>query len=277
MNAEQALPPSFRRARRKLAAAGVTLFVTVAALAGVNRMALAGSTSLAKSPVEFHQEPLPPAQPDAASINAIESFEGNPLAYWERIPSSAGDPYTPYWQLVMNGSPYQKYHSPSRAMYFGSQMGDIGGPCPPYCSIRVGSLTYKGAPVSLVTTDTKAYLSFWSWEKTEMSIPGTECAGGITCAFDSRQVWISGTVDAFWKLKWNTQTNPTSEGNWHQVTVDISEYIGQSIRMRFVFHTIDDRNNDAPQPPHGWYVDDVRLFSFTPKAYVYMPILLKNR
>ena len=213
--------------------------------------------------------------PSASEVFS-ENFEGAPLTVWELTPPMTGGPKEPYWHLVTTGTAWLKYHSPSGAMYFGSPEGQIGGECPTDCGIYSGSLTYKGDPLYVPATDTLAFLSFWSWENTEISIPdNVECYLRVTCTFDSRQVWVSGTVTTTWELMWDSRKDPTVENVWHNKTIDIRKYQDQGIRVRFTFDTVDGRNNDTSKPG-GWYIDDIRLFTFTPSATIYLPIVFKN-
>ena len=93
-------------------------------------------------------------------------------------------------------------------------------------------------------------------------------------------VFISGTspIHNNWQPVWNTQKDFTIENQWHGVAIDLATYKGESIRVMFKFDTVDARNNDAGGvKPAGWFIDDVRFFSFTPSAKMYLPIVFKNR
>jgi hypothetical protein len=214
-----------------------------------------------------------------------ESFElSNPLAYWNLTGHTNG----PRWNLVANtqqAGPYTHLaYSPIKSMWFGNPAtglyGTAGGDDPPEKDpVYSGTLTYSPT-LSIPATDTLAFMTFWSWEHTEMS----QLSGGFSdicfrqsiCPFDVRQVWISGTNDLTWTLKWSTDRDATVEQVWHQVTINISEYVGESIRMRFAFSTDplgqDGRSNDG----RGWYIDDVHFFTFTPSEFVYLPVISRN-
>jgi hypothetical protein len=43
--------------------------------------------------------------------------------------------------------------------------------------------------------------------------------------------------------------------SWQEIEVDLSDYAGQTIRIRFRFDTVDDQYNDF----EGWYVDNIRV------------------
>ena len=125
-------------------------------------------------------------------------------------------------------------------------------------------------------------MTFMSWELTEKSFnwgcaPGD--GGTPYCQTDVRQVWISGTSDSTWKLKWNTQQQPIVEQVWRSVgLIDLGEYKGQSIRIRFGFDTVDGNYNpgDPTRKPAGWYVDNIQLFTFTPTDRIYLPLIRKS-
>ncbi|HEY4688964.1 MAG TPA: hypothetical protein VIK33_06610 [Anaerolineae bacterium] len=205
-----------------------------------------------------------------------DTFNADSLNYWELT----GDPSGPRWQLVADGQPWGNSYYPDYAMWFGDPAtGEFGGEGCDTCPRYSGMLTSKYT-LFIPPGDAFAYMTFWSWERTEMSIPSLDCYQHITCTFDLRQVWISGTnpIHSDWAIKWDTQVNTTVENEWHQVMIDISEYIGEDIRIRFTFDTVDGRNNDGNgQLPAGWYVDHLHFFTFTPSHFVYLPIISKQR
>ena len=268
MNLEQTQTERHRRTWRRLAAVGL---VVAAALVGIGRLALAQPSSSSEVAA-----PLP-AQSSSTRLQTIElgteTFEVAPIN-WELT----GDPDGPRWSRVTTGTLWQKYHSAGSAIWFGDPAtGEFGGVGCDGCPIYSGSATFLFA-VPIPAADAFAYMTFWSWERTEMSIPTLECYQKTTCAFDSRRVLISGTNDTNWVVKWDTQDNPTIENQWHSISIDISEYRGQDIRFRFEFDTVDGRNNDAAGfKPAGWYVDDIRLYTFTPSSFIKLPVILKNK
>ena len=268
MNLEQTQTERHRRTWRRLAAVGL---VVAAALVGIGRLALAQP-----SPSSEVAAPLP-AQSSSTRLQTIElgteNFEVAPIN-WDLT----GDPDGPRRSRVTTGTLWQKYHSAGSAIWFGDPAtGDFGGVGCDGCPIYSGSATFLFA-VPIPATDDFAYMTFWSWERTEMSIPTLDCYQKTTCAFDSRRVLISGTNDTNWVVKWDTRVNPTIENQWHSISIDISEYLGQDIRFRFEFDTVDGRNNDAAGfEPAGWYVDDIRLYTFTPSSFIKLPVILKNK
>jgi hypothetical protein len=274
------------RLRRKLVSVAAAIMVAVVTMAGIGTVALAqpmpssGDSSVAAVP--------PAAHPDMSRVQATEifseSFEGVSVNQWVLTGHAGG----PRWNLITNtqhAGPYLHLaHSTVRAMWFGDPAtglyGTAGGDVPPDKDpVFSGTLTHN-TPIAIPAGDTWAFLTFWSWEYTEMSqlVSGLKeiCFGQPTCQFDVRQVWISGTNDITWTLKWSTDVNGTIELAWHRVAIDVSDYIGESVRVRFAFTTDplgqDGRSNNA----RGWYVDDVTIFTFTPSEFIYLPIIARN-
>lgn len=271
MNLESVDTHSRARIWRRLIATGVILVAALAALAGIGR--------LAQATPEVTQPDVPDACPGKC-FDVVESFEGTPLSVWQLTGHVNG----PRWNFRSITQTYGLAHSSSHSMWFANPAtGEYGGIGCESCPVYSGSLTYVGTPVPLPVGDARAYLSFWSWEYTEMSeLPqgfSDTCLNKPTCPFDVRRVYISGTnpADAHWELLWSTDVNGTAERIWHNVVLDISGYIGQGVRMRFTFSTdpsgTDGWNNDG----RGWYVDDVRLYTFTPFKTVYLPEIYKNK
>ncbi|HET7089517.1 MAG TPA: hypothetical protein VFL17_12785, partial [Anaerolineae bacterium] len=254
------------RALRRLALTSVLFIVATAAAVGVGRLAQ--------------------ARPQATTLATIfsENFEGG-FGAWQSSapPGSLG----PRWNFVGSGSPYPKpAGGPTgpNAIWFGDPAtGQYGGACLPDnpCPRYAGTLTYIGTPILVPSNETYVYMTFMSWELTEKSFywgcaPGD--FGTPYCVNDVRQVWISGTSDSTWRLKWNTYQRPIVEQVWRSIgLIDLSEYKGQSIRIRFGFDTVDGNYNPGPSPskPAGWYVDNIQLFTFTPTDRVYLPLIRK--
>jgi len=249
---------------RRLALTSVVVIVATAAAVGIGRLAQ--------------------ARPQATTFNTIftEDFEGG-FGLWPTSGSTG-----PRWNFVQSGFPFQKPPGSSTgpsAVWFGDPAtGQYGGTCVPAnpCPVFAGTLTYNGPPIPIPSNVSYIYMTFMSWELTEKSFdwgctPGD--GGTPYCQTDVRQVWISGTVDFTWKLKWSTQQQPIEEQVWRSIgVIDLSEYKGQSIRIRFGFDTVDVIYNpgDPTKIPAGWYVDDIRLFTFTPTDRIYLPLIRKS-
>ena len=90
-----------------------------------------------------------------------------------------------------------------------------------------------------------ASLSFWSWYQTRPDV-----------ALDKKRVEISTDDGSTWHspalFEFNA-ANPMS--TWEKINIDLSAFIGQKIRIRFVFDTVDENLSSN----EGWYIDDVRI------------------
>ncbi len=279
------------RSLRKLAWIGLVLAGVMVALAGIGRLAQAEAPS-SQGQASAFAVPLS-AHPNAVPLQAwsvTEDFEGaNVLSFWQLT----GTPNGPRWNLVTNGVGYGKSFSGQQAMWFGDPAtGQYGGNCffqPELnCPRYAGELTYVGPPIAIPSTFSITLMTFQSWELTEKSFPFgcTEADSGTPyCEADVRQVWISSTTDSNWQLKWHTNQGanqaPIIERQWRGASIDLSAYKGKSIRIRFRFDTnesishLNPGSDDAANKPAGWFVDDVRLFAFTPSSFVYLPIVRK--
>jgi len=92
-----------------------------------------------------------------------------------------------------------------------------------------------------LTGATRATLSFKSWYRTEDT--GT--------AWDRKLVYVTTDGAAWTKLM---QISGVDQ-RWTAQSYDLSAYAGQTIRIKFVFDSIDPLANDY----EGWYVDDVAI------------------
>jgi hypothetical protein len=97
--------------------------------------------------------------------------------------------------------------------------------------------TAKMPPIAL-TAGKKAGLSFWLYIDTEES-----------SSFDTLEVVVNG------KVLWS-KTSSTPQMSWHEVTVDLSSYAGQSITIEFKFDTQDSISNDT----EGVFIDSVNVY-----------------
>lgn len=77
-----------------------------------------------------------------------------------------------------------------------------------------------------------------------------------------------------WHNVWHRDCNEgPSQSDWHRENVDISSYVGGTIKIRFTFDTIDGSYNNY----EGWYIDNIRVMKDTDndgwgdydEAYVY--------
>ncbi len=105
-------------------------------------------------------------------------------------------------------------------------------------STNNGTLTYSSINRA---NETSAGISFWSWVETDN--------GNNT---DLRKVTIKSGPN-------ETTHNISGEDDetWVQHFLDVSEFVGSSIDVKFSFDTVDDSNNSF----QGWYIDDLELIT----------------
>ncbi|MBI3330703.1 MAG: hypothetical protein HYZ96_01165 [Candidatus Omnitrophica bacterium] len=108
---------------------------------------------------------------------------------------------------------------------------------------NAGSLTSPA--IALPATGNEALLVFFHWFQTE------QFAG----VFDVRQVQVSQDGVNWVVLKQWDSRDP-NQVFWAPFAIDLSAYLGQTIRLRFFFDTVDALFNNF----EGWYVDDVTVF-----------------
>jgi uncharacterized repeat protein (TIGR01451 family) len=90
-------------------------------------------------------------------------------------------------------------------------------------------------------------LRWYNWVETEDYWP-----------YDEWRVEVSSDGGANWSVVYDSFG--ASRPYWQDLWADLSAYAGQSIRVRFVFDSVDDYANYF----HGWYVDDIRLYQLVP-------------
>ncbi len=142
---------------------------------------------------------------------------------------------TGFWHQVEDGvSPYANSHSKIHSWWFGQ---DATG-------------NYDNRAIvsgSLITTTfyvpQKGSLAFWSWESTENK-PG----------FDTRTVYLTNDNGTTWIKIYESGDNSST---WHKVSVDLSDYGNQAVKLKFAFDTVNKVRNNY----RGWYIDDVAVFS----------------
>jgi hypothetical protein len=150
---------------------------------------------------------------------------------------------TGLWHLADRSpcpAPDPGYTSPTHAWYAGNDepCSYAGGP-------NTSRLTLSGE-VNLPPDLAAAALSFSSWEETE--------CGGV-CFYDRRTALAS--VDG--GVTWTALGALGHEGQWYRPSFDLSDYVGQSLRLRLQFATGGPHDNDHV----GWLVDDVQVAGTT--------------
>lgn len=92
----------------------------------------------------------------------------------------------------------------------------------------------------------------------------------IEAGYDYGQVQISTNNGVSWTALTGTRTKPGSgtfqpngqplydgvQDEWVEETMDVSNYIGHSIKIRFYFRT------DGVVVRDGWYIDDIKIFGY---------------
>jgi subtilisin family serine protease len=96
-----------------------------------------------------------------------------------------------------------------------------------------------------LTDATEAQLSFAEWIEVE-----------LTPAYDRTRVGIS--TDGIFFTTVHETLGPHS--SWRDITVDLSDYVGQQIYVGFNFDTVDNQFNEF----EGWYIDDVKVIKYVP-------------
>jgi hypothetical protein len=144
-----------------------------------------------------------------------------------------------FWHQVEDGvSPYPESHSPTHSWWYGQDAtGDYDNGV-----ANAGSLTSPA--IDIPSSASIAFLNFWSWYETETS--------GI--GWDQRWVQISVDGGSFLDLD---QLSDDPMGTWVNHIFDLSPYIGNQVRIRFYFDTVDELYNQH----RGWYIDDVCILA----------------
>jgi carboxypeptidase T len=196
---------------------------TIASLAAM------GSTTLGANPIPFTVSASCP-NGHLVSVTVTASWNGGSIAY----PVS-----------FMVGSPSQIFFD------------DF--------SLGTGNWTFAGGPWGTTTTAHSAPLALTDSPSgnyvdnlfATATLNGSYYASTLTywqryvteTGYDYCYVQVSANNGA-----WNTvATYNGSNTTWHQVTIDLSPYAGQSLRLRFVLST------DVSVQRDGWYIDDVQL------------------
>ncbi|RLB22987.1 MAG: hypothetical protein DRG71_06515 [Deltaproteobacteria bacterium] len=146
------------------------------------------------------------------------------------------------WHLVDDGSPYPNSYSGSQSWWYGQDGTgnyDNGGS-------NSGSLT--SPPIYI--PDTGYYLRFNYWYETETQ--------GLD--YDRRCVQVSVDNGPYSELHC---LSDDGMGWWHSSpAIDLSDFAGHIIRVRFHFDTVDEFYNNF----RGWYIDDFEISNTPPPS-----------
>lgn len=172
-------------------------------------------------------------EPGALSDD-VESGEN--LWSTEGVPSPDG-----LWH-ISNRRP----HAGTYAWYYGREATGT------YNTGAINSGSLVSTPINLCNATT-ASLSFWSWYSTEADPLYVD-------DYDVKTVEVSTDCGNSWNVVYQLKRDsaPFNPMNvWELITIPLSAYVGNSIRIRFHFDTIDAAFNDH----EGWYIDDVSITS----------------
>ena len=138
---------------------------------------------------------------------------------------------TGLWNLITDP---EHSHSVDHAWYYGLPELNYDTHNP-----NSGALTSR----PILIPEDNYLLQFWYWYNTEH--PGTN--------WDQRWVQISTNGSSFHNV---IQLNSDVENYWLQETLDLAQYAGQTIQVRFLFSTLDAVDNANGE---GWFIDDIEI------------------
>jgi len=197
-------------------------------------------------PWRKERAPLPAPEAREAMVAGVPSHDFDILLWGEDFESGTDDwLWGGLWHPITDTDPsgYGNSFSPVTSFWYGQNAtGDYD------TGATNSGVLMLTTPISLPSSLPNVRLSFWSWEE-------TECRGNA-CIYDYRVVLVAADpVTPTWTTIWSTDVDSTVEGIWHKVQVDLSPYIGNDIRLMFVFDTSDQLYNGY----RGWYIDDVAV------------------
>jgi len=145
------------------------------------------------------------------------------------------------WHLVGQGDPCVDFNSNSQSWYYGTAN----------CNFDTGSTNWGNLEMASnkVVQDQDGNLgsfagaSFWYNYQTETT--------GTT--WDQRIVQINVNNGGWTNV---AQLSGDPMNTWQPYYIDLTPYMGDSIRLRFSFNSVDEVENGY----RGWYIDDVQMF-----------------
>jgi len=167
----------------------------------------------------------------AGSLLSAQDFEDG--VNWTVVPEFAPAESTASWQIST-----KRAHSGDSSLYFGSletENYDFGG------RVRVFAETL---PIVL-SDEVASELRFWVWMNLEQSVN-----------YDTFTVFViseEGMVPVFGKESLIMK-------KWKSKLIELNAFRGQTIKLRFVFDSIDGHDNDY----EGIYIDEVELWELCP-------------
>lgn len=161
-----------------------------------------------------------------------EDFE-NGLTHWT-VSGTDGIGGPALWHLSQH-----RYSSPSNALYYGTEATLT------YNTGAANSGSAVSDPIDLSQAPVDSQLKFSYYLRTENLSP-----------YDTARVSISTDDGATWQEVWSSAYD-SAGSTMSSVTIDLSNFIGSNIRLRFGFDTIDSVFNDY----EGWVVDDIQILA----------------
>ncbi len=119
--------------------------------------------------------------------------------------------------------------------------------------------TLTSPPIDLTAAVSQALLSFAHWYETER----------FFTPYDIRQVQVSTNGGLSWATLQQWDSTMPNQPTWATASIDLSAYIGGTVRLRFFFDTVDSIANTF----EGWYVDDVVVLVDEPQVVNEAPVL----
>ncbi|MBN1878475.1 right-handed parallel beta-helix repeat-containing protein [bacterium] len=176
--------------------------------------------------------PIPTPTPETLYQNMNETAEEN------------GEDWslTGLWQVVdtSSGDPCAKAHGGTKSFWYG--IDEV-------CNYDTGTEN-SGVLISpQIELAENITFTFWSWEEVEPN--------AYLDVADNRTVFITDDDGLTWDLVHFHEPDTTG---WELHVVDIEAWEYKTVRIKFVFNTINDLDNDFP----GWYVDDIVIESSVP-------------
>ncbi len=232
---------------------------------------------------------LPPAS-GGGTVIFEETFETATnwiyTGFWHRQQNATvvNNAYPSYVVLAANdntGGAIPGAYAGSYDAWFGEvSTGNFMGTPDPYQSNLSGGTsttdhygTLTSPPFTVTSSTSSASLTFWSWFEVESVNPNSS-------GYDIMEVMVLGNPDTTQitslgrlnpysdPILDNREAIPYTSGGfniapvWKFEQFDLSPFIGQSIRLRFEFRTIDELYNGF----RGWFIDNIKVTSDAVKS-----------
>jgi len=203
---------------------------------------MAGYRIIGERPQPHAMQTLPPPSTPVGTAELLDTdFETGNEGFL--VDNTIGGDLNGLWRYS-TGRGNDWGHSSTHSFYFGHSEGPAGGGN--YASEGDGNLAgYITSPMVDLTGATSAELSFSYFLNVEAS-PAYDKASVLINDGSGYEIVLDRTTGLITDVDFQT-------AGWHDATVDLTDYIGEQITVRFKFDTVDDNNNGR----EGWYVDDV--------------------